>query len=991
MACQSFDHNLTIGHCNIQGGLTGIGKSNEIIQLIRKYDLDILSLNETNLNDSIGSSTLNLPTSYDFIRKDRGVGSRGGCGLLINRNCAYKKYEMKTKVDKVEAIWIKIRSSNIFICGFYRSTKYCEIDKFLDYMTECMSKLHGKKVIWVGDINLDQNNINTLAYKKLDMVLKSHNMVQTVQSITRIAKRGEKITSTTIDVIMTNCYSDFANCRVLDERIGDHQAIKCELEFKVQKAPKYEKILIRNHSSKNIDNFADFLNNCDFNQILTCTDVEAAATGLNDHLNKYYDDFFPYKHIRKHPNYIHNPSRELLKAIKLKNKLYHKFKRKLAKVKQHSPNCNRCNNCIRCTNCNKAWDDYKKQRNLVTKLSKQSKRQNVVNDLKAKSSRNDLKGIWKTIKLASNISSNNQDNNSCTISPEEMNIHFSSVGSKIQVEVPVHENISYSDFLSSQPIHCSFSNFREVSASEIDQYISSIPNNKAIFDQMPLRIFKSILPAILEPLTHIINISLTTGIYPSFCKYAQVSPIHKGGDKNDANNYRPISILPIIGKCIEYFVNIQLTTYMEDNKLLTSQQYGFRKNHSTTYLMLDLFDEIFDSKTKNCKPGIIFLDIKKAFDTVNHSILIKKLEYYGIQGIVIKWFKSYLSGRYQCTKVNGRSSTFLELCCGVPQGSVLGPILFSIFINDMVNACNLSKPYLFADDGALLFNDVDRKHYINVKIELLTIMKWLDVNKLSLHTDKTKFMVFDSNEQSDQISITMDGKSVSIGECKTMKYLGLIVDHKLKFSEHIIHITKKVTKRIGAMYRSKNLLPLKYRKMFANALMLPQFDYLDIIYSKAGKSKLRELDILYKKVAKIALNVPTSESSISVYKDMKWLPLHLRRQLHLSAYMFRIINNQSPSNFMNKFKFISGGTREGDNCNLYTQKTRTHKEFYYLGAKCWNILPRDLRDLNDVKLFTRAFKAQLLNSITTDPQYVVNNCFDFFYRPKIESENLSQL
>ena len=209
-----------------------------------------------------------------------------------------------------------------------------------------------------------------------------------------------------------------------------------------------------------------------------------------------------------------------------------------------------------------------------------------------------------------------------------------------------------------------------------------------------------------------------------------------------------------------------------------------------------------------------------------------------------------------------------------------------------------------------------------------------------------------------------------------------MVDHKIKFNEHIDYITKKVGKRIGAMYRSKGLLPVKYRKMFANALMIPQFDYLDIIYNRANKSKLKELDILYKKVAKIALNVSRRESSITVYRDMEWLPLHLRRQLHLSSYMYRIINNHSPSNFMNKFKFISGGSRNGNNCNLYTNKSRTHKEFSYLGAKCWNILPQDLRNLTDVKTFSSAYKCRLITSIVADQDYQVNNSFDYFYTYK---------
>ena len=169
--------------------------------------------------------------------------------------------------------------------------------------------------------------------------------------------------------------------------------------------------------------------------------------------------------------------------------------------------------------------------------------------------------------------------------------------------------------------------------------------------------------------------------------------------------------------------------------------------------------------------------------------------------------------------------------------------------------------------------------------------------------------------------------------------------------------------------------------MFANALILPHFDYPDTIYGRASRTKLHELDIVYKKVGKIALGVEKTESSINVYRDMKWLPLHLRRQVHLSTYMFKIIKGNSPSNFINKFKFISGGSRDGSNCNLYTPKSINLKHFHYLGAKAWNILPTSLRNKDDPKAFGNIYKMNLLESIMEDPNYVGNNSFDYLYKP----------
>ena len=295
---------------------------------------------------------------------------------------------------------------------------------------------------------------------------------------------------------------------------------------------------------------------------------------------------------------------------------------------------------------------------------------------------------------------------------------------------------------------------------------------------------------------------------------------------------------------------------------------------------------------------------------------------------------------------------------------------------------NIQSLSFFADDGALYFEKICRSSYGNMKDELYLVSEWLRKNKSCLN-NKTKFMIFDNSECLDTIDIKLIDNTIYIikeEKVRHKKYLGLKVDHKLNFVDHIEYMKIKIVKRISAMYKSKSLLPLKNRKMFANSLMLALFDYLDVIWCKARKTKLDELDILYKKAAQIALNYDMQESSKKVYKDMKWLPLHLRRQLHSSAYMYRIVNGKSPTQFINKFSYISGGSRDGESCNLYTIKSSSHKKFSYLGAKCWNLLPQSLRRAETVKDFSDNYKKMLLDSIDMDPNYIVNNEFDNFYK-----------
>ena len=217
--------NLGIGHCNMEGGLsTNLAKTNEIRDVIFREKLDIFGLNETNLNPMIDTGTLNIPLNYDLERADRpNNSSRGGCGVLISKRIKYRIFPINiihTDMSKIEAIWIELIELNILLCFFYRSKNFTPVDIFLDYMTECMIQLNGRKVVWVGDVNIDQRNISDLQYRKLDITMKLFGMIQVVTEVTRRSYRKNTYTESTIDVVITNSYSDFTNCKVLNDRIG---------------------------------------------------------------------------------------------------------------------------------------------------------------------------------------------------------------------------------------------------------------------------------------------------------------------------------------------------------------------------------------------------------------------------------------------------------------------------------------------------------------------------------------------------------------------------------------------------------------------------------------------------------------------------------------------------------------------------------------------------------------------------------------------------
>ena len=952
----SKDDEFSLLHLNIRSILNKFDDLKAYLNSL-EYNFSVIGLSETWLNQN-NCTDFPLPC-YHYIGKVRNNKHGGGVGLYVN--CSYQfreRDDLAVNIDDIiesQFIELTTKPKNTLVGIIYRPPN-SKIDQFIECLTEMLQKLdlQNKKCYLMGDFNLDLLKIDENQYTK-DFInqMFSSTFYPLISKPTRITN----ISATLIDNIFVNDLEECHRCGILYTDLSDHLPV-FQITFSLKKGnDTHCDIKYRLMNKNTVDRLCEDLKNEDWNDIYDKTDPQEAYNYFYGKLFKLYEKNIPLIKTKNKGNIDNQKipwvTKGILKSRKTKNKLYKKF------IK----NPNERNESI-----------YKTYRNKFNKIKKAAKKHYYNKEFNEH--KGNLRYSWKLIKEVINknkvkmeLSDHFKVNETMTSDPVEIsnkfNEYFINVGPKLAERIQ-NNNVNFTTFLGERSVNSIF--LDAVTEKEVEIEISNLSGNKSCgHDEIPPKLVKEISKQIVKPLTHIYNQSLLTGVIPNELKIALVTPVFKANSKEEFSNYRPISVLPCFSKILEKIMYKRVMKYLDMHSMLFQSQYGFRKKHSTNLATIELVTKILQAIDNSEYTIGVFLDLAKAFDTVNHEILLKKLEHYGIRGIALEWFKNYLTNRKQIIKYKSEKSESLTIKCGVPQGSVLGPLLFLIYMNDISRSSEILSIILFADDTNLFFSHKNL-FTLNETMnrELSKIASWLSANKLSLNIKKTHFIIFKSRGKKSNQHVSIIINNQEIEQVKCTKFLGLYIDDEFTWKYHIDQVASKISKMTGILAKARHYLSLKTLQTIYDTMVYPYLTYCNIVWASTYPSRLKSLFMLQKKIVRIMTFAKYKENSKPLFLSLKILNIYELNIYLMALFMYSYFNENLPSYFNNYFKLNemihSHNTRTASNLFIDYKRTNYGKfSLKFRGAQIWNKLPKDLKLSKSYRQFKQSSKVYVQN------------------------------
>ncbi len=887
-------------------------------------EFDVIGITETKILEGIAPLTDPSLSGYEHYDTPTEC-SKGGAliyvkdSLVCNRRKDLEKIMYKSK--NLESVFIEIeitgKKNQIFGC-IYRHP-CMEIEPFNELLDKLLKKLDSEKKIsyLMGDFNLDL--LNTESDEKISNyydILTSHLFVPHITLPTRITSTSK----TLIDNIFSND-PDFANgvSGNFTFSISDHLPQFLLMPDELKGPPKKHNIYRRKKDYNKEELVAESVNIV-WNEVISPSKMDS-----NYSFDRFYEKIISV--VDKHA-----PLKKVSKKeLKLESKPWI-TPGILASIKRRDLLLRKYIGTLPGNHKDELHTQYKVLRNRIVALIRLSKnnhfRKYFTNNAE------DIKKTWNGIKsiinlkaasstLPTSMSINNESESDPTKIAEGFNSYFSSIAEKLQNNI-YSVNTNFRKYLSDR-VDANFL-MRSADTEEILRIIASLVNSKGTGPySIPTDILKLLGPILCYPLKEIINISFATGIYPDKLKLAEIIAIFKKGDPRLLPNYRPISLLSIFNKIFEKLVHARLYSFLQLHECIYDLQFGFRTKHSTNHALLSLTETIRNALDNSSFACGIFVDFQKAFDTVDHEILLQKLEHYGVRGLSNNWFRSYLSNRQQYVSVNGFHSNIHIIKYGVPQGSVLGPLLFLIYINDLRNAIYHSIVHHFADDTNLLYVNKNLRTIQNkINKDLKSLCTWLRANKISLNASKTELIIFRDprKKMTTDLRIKIDGKRLI--PCRSVKYLGIYIDCHLNWHIHINELSTKLSRAVGMLskiryYVSKETLHMVYYGIFSSLLT-----YGSQIWGQHNNI-IKRLQVLQNKALRIMYFQPPRTSATPLLKESTILKVSDLINLQNFLLARDCLKGDLPTSLKGKMEFLEHihATRTLGCLQLFRPRTKT--------------------------------------------------------------------